>query len=136
MTEYSFKKDILTESYLHYLSLDYPEGENQEVRSYSILSVIAIILGMVSGSRLLQYMSDSTDVTIRYLENEVYWYMLPEKKSSSLQESQSNEVERVLVDQGKKLNRITYSLSVLTVAGTNFTDLIPAEYSNPTTLAE
>lgn len=106
MTQYSFKKDILTESYLHYLSLDSSEGESQEMRSYSILSVIAILLGMVSGNRFLQYVPGSTDLSIRYLENEVYWYMLPEKRIAPLQEDQSSEVEKMLVEQGRSVRRV------------------------------
>lgn len=100
MTQYSFHKDILTESYLHYVMLDSNEKEKEGPRD-SIVIVIVIIMEMIAGKRLLRLTDDDGDIAVKYLENEDYWFMLKDQQPiSKPSQPPFPEIERVLEEQG------------------------------------
>ena len=124
MSCYSYKKDILTESYLHYL--DHPprgqqgkqgkqgkqgqKNEQKETSSYSLLNVIAIVMEMVQGRRYLRQSQD--DIHIQYLDNTHYWYSLSKptenqtsstSSTSSTSISLNNQIEEQVAQKSKYL---------------------------------
>lgn len=100
MTQYSFHKDILTESYLHYVMIDSNEKEKEGPRD-SIVIVIVIIMEMIAGKRLLR-LTDDGDIVVKYLENEDYWFMLKDQQPTSKpSQPPFPEIERVLEEQGE-----------------------------------
>lgn len=91
MSHYSFKKDILSHSFLHYFTQEaQPEGSFLS----SILSVIVIVLEMMKGNRILKQETD--DIIVQRLEHEHYWYMLENETPVNEASTIVSEVEQVL----------------------------------------
>lgn len=102
MTDYSYQKEMLTEAYLH--SVSEVEKDVQESRKYSILSILAILLKMICGKRVLKINEENEDIEVSKQETLPYWYVLTDQSKSSIthiveEEENMKQVERLLENQ-------------------------------------
>ena len=102
MTDYSYQKEMLTEAYLH--SVSEVEKDVQESRKYSILSILAILLKMICGKRVLKINEENEDIEVSKQETLPYWYVLTDQSKPTIthiveEENNMKQVERLLENQ-------------------------------------
>ena len=103
MTDYSYQKEMLTEAYLH--SDSEIEKEIQESRKYSILSILAILLKMICGKRVLKINEENEDIEVSKHDTLPYWYVLTDQSKPSIthvveeDNDNINQVERLVENQ-------------------------------------
>ena len=92
---------MLTEAYLH--SDSEIEREVQESRKYSILSILAILLKMICGKRVIKINEENEDIEVSKQETLPYWYVLTDQSKPSIthieEEDNMKQVERLLENQ-------------------------------------
>ena len=102
MTDYSYQKEMITEAYLH--SVSEVEKDVQESRKYSILSILAILLKMICGKRVIKINEENEDIEVSKQETLPYWYVLTDQSKPFIthiveEENNMKQVERLLENQ-------------------------------------
>ena len=80
------------------------EKDVQESRKYSILSILAILLKMICGKRVLKINEENEDIEVSKQDTLSYWYVLTDQSKSSIthiveEEENMKQVERLLENQ-------------------------------------